>query len=293
MPATTPSAAAVNYEARLNQDRRWALTEGSRHFEEKSAVHETLRRISQRLNELNIPYAIVGGMALFHHGLRRFTEDVDLLVTREHLVEIHKRLCGLGYLPPFERSKHLRDTETGVRIEFLVAGDYPGDGKPKPVSFPDPNDVTNPDDELRFIGLATLVELKLASGLTATSRAKDLVDVQQLIETLVLPVDFADQLDPSVQPKFRELWNEVRRPSRRYVRVWPLSAGAGKVQSIEELLGALDDPPELLRQMQRAGIAVDSDSDFEEGYVRLVTSDPELARRFDMHDESEFWSDLP
>jgi hypothetical protein len=28
-----------------------------------------------------ICYAVVGGMALFRHGLRRFTEDVDLLVT--------------------------------------------------------------------------------------------------------------------------------------------------------------------------------------------------------------------
>jgi hypothetical protein len=33
---------------------------------------------------------------------------------------------GRGYLPPFAGSKNLRDTESGVRIEFLVAGDYPG-----------------------------------------------------------------------------------------------------------------------------------------------------------------------
>jgi hypothetical protein len=28
--------------------------------------------------------------------------------------------------------------ETGVCVEFVVAGEYPGDGKPKPVAFPDP-----------------------------------------------------------------------------------------------------------------------------------------------------------
>ena len=45
---------------------------------------------------------------------------------------------GLGYIPPFTGSKNLRDTEHGVRIEFLIAGEFPGDGKPKPVAFPDP-----------------------------------------------------------------------------------------------------------------------------------------------------------
>jgi hypothetical protein len=35
-------------------------------------------------------------MALFHHGLRRFTEDVDILVTKEGLKKIHAELAGLG-----------------------------------------------------------------------------------------------------------------------------------------------------------------------------------------------------
>ena len=40
----------IAYELRLNADRRWALSEGSRHFEEKRAVQETLRRLGQRLD---------------------------------------------------------------------------------------------------------------------------------------------------------------------------------------------------------------------------------------------------
>src|SRR4051812_17344046 len=126
----------IAYEERLNQDRRWARLEGSMHFERDSLVHKTLRRITKRLDELHVPYAVVGGMALFEHGYRRYTDDVDLLVTRAGLDEIHRQLEGLGYLPPFGGSKHLRDTETGVKIEFLVTGEYPGDGKPKPVAFP-------------------------------------------------------------------------------------------------------------------------------------------------------------
>src|SRR6185437_12999138 len=113
-----------------------------------------------------IPYAVAGAMAFFGHGFRRFTEDVDILVTREGLRTIHDRLEGLGYVPPFTGSKNLRDTERGVRIEFLVAGEYPGDGKPKPVAFPDPAGAGVEIDGIRYLRLPTLVELKIASGMT-------------------------------------------------------------------------------------------------------------------------------
>ena len=72
----------IAYEQRLKQERRWGFHEGSMHFEKESAVHKSLERIVRRLEELNIPYAVVGAMAMFFHGYERFTADVDLLVTR-------------------------------------------------------------------------------------------------------------------------------------------------------------------------------------------------------------------
>ena len=201
----------LTYEQQLNRDVRWAFMEGSMHFEKESAVHKTLARIARRLDELGIPYAVVGGMALFYHGYRRFTEDVDLLVTPEGLREIHNRLEGLGYLPAFTGSKNLRDTDTGVRIEFLLTGAYPGDGLPKPVAFPDPAGATVEVDNVRFLQLPRLIDLKLASGMTGAGRLKDLGDVQELIKTLGLPRDLANQLNPFVQDKYRELWEDVQR----------------------------------------------------------------------------------
>ena len=59
------------HEELLDRDVSWALSEGSRHFEEKSAVQDALQRISRRLEELGIPYAVAGGMALIRHGFRR------------------------------------------------------------------------------------------------------------------------------------------------------------------------------------------------------------------------------
>ncbi|MBX9581039.1 MAG: nucleotidyltransferase family protein [Gemmataceae bacterium] len=200
----------VPYEQRLKADFRWALREGSMHFEQESGVQKTLTAICRKLDGLGVPYAVVGGMALFYHGYRRFTEDVDILVNRESLPVIHGGLEGLGYLPPFAGSKNLRDTETGVRIEFLVAGDYPGDGLPKPVAFPDPAAVGVEIAGLRFLALPTLVELKLASGMSSPRRAKDLVDVQELIGALNLGDEMADRLNPYVRAKYLELVRVVR-----------------------------------------------------------------------------------
>jgi hypothetical protein len=199
----------VTYEQLLDRDLDWALREGSMFFEGKNSVHQTLRKITRRLEEMGIPYAVAGGMALFVHGVRRFTEDVDILVTPEGLQKIHRELEGLGYLPPFQGSKQLRDTEHGVRVEFLVTGDYPGDGKPKPIAFPNPAEVSVEKDGIRFLNLPTLIELKLASGMTNPRRAKDLVDVQELIEALQLPEDLAEQLHPFVQNKYKEIWTIV------------------------------------------------------------------------------------
>jgi hypothetical protein len=196
----------IAYEQLLSQNPRWALEEGSMHFEEGSAVHRTLRKVTRKLDELGIPYAVAGGMALFLHGYRRFTEDVDILVTREGLQKVHAELEGRGYLPPFTGSKNLRDTESGVRIEFLVTGDYPGDGKPKPVAFPDPAMASTTVEGIHLLNLPRLIELKLASGLTNPLRLQDIVDVQALIRALKLPRDLADQLDPFVRDKYLELW---------------------------------------------------------------------------------------
>jgi hypothetical protein len=144
-------------------------------------------------------------MALFRHGVRRFTEDVDILVTRAGLAAVHKSLVGLGYLPQVQGGKNLRDTATGVRIDFLVAGDFPGDGKPKPVAFPDPAGAAVELDGVRYLNLERLIELKLASGMSNAARLRDLSDVLELIRILNLGPTFAEKLNPYVRQKFFEL----------------------------------------------------------------------------------------
>jgi hypothetical protein len=201
------SPTAETYDEWLRRPDVDAVAAMCRFFMRDDPVHQTLRKIAAKLDELGIAYAVAGGMALGAHRFVRATVDVDILVTAEGLAAIHRELEGLGYVPPFAGSKNLKDTATGVRIEFLVAGQFPGDGKPKPVAFPDPAQVAVEIEGIRYLGLPSLVELKLASGMTGgVGRMKDLADVVSLIEALHLPLDFAQQLNPYVRPKYEELW---------------------------------------------------------------------------------------
>jgi hypothetical protein len=198
------------FEERMQRGGSAAIEEASRFFMKTDAVHQTLREITRRLEQLGIPYAVAGGMALVAHGYDRTTVDVDILVTAEGLKVAHEHLDGRGFIPPFEGSRNLRDTQTGVRVEFLVAGRFPGDGKPKPVAFPQPQQVAVEIDGIRYVSLPKLVELKLASGLSHPGRLRDLADVQELIRILNLPREFCDALDPYVRPRFLELHEAVR-----------------------------------------------------------------------------------
>ncbi len=184
------------------------LRESEKFFMREGAVYMTIQRLAQNLDRESIPYAIIGGMALNLHGYTRQTTDVDILLTSAGLDRFHERLVGRGYLLAFAgASKSFRDTETKVKIETITAGEYPGDGKPKPVAFPDPVQGAVDRDGYAVVSLEKLIELKLASGLSAPHRELiDLADVQRLVEELSLPLDFADRLDDSVQPEFRRLW---------------------------------------------------------------------------------------
>ncbi|MEO6594571.1 MAG: hypothetical protein ABIP94_07445, partial [Planctomycetota bacterium] len=92
-------------------------------------------------------------------------------------------------------------------------GGIPGDGTARGVTFPDPADVAIEREGKRYLDLARLVELKLASGLSAPDRLQDFADVLSVIRSNQLGEHFADQLHPYVQPKYRELWGHAQRPN--------------------------------------------------------------------------------
>ncbi len=94
-------------------------------------------------------------MALNEYGYQRTTADVDVLLTADGLARFKARVLGRGYVEKFPGSR-------GARVALLP--------------------------------LPTLIELKLASGMTAPHRLKDL----------------ADDLNEFVRPKYLELWQAMQ-----------------------------------------------------------------------------------
>lgn len=176
-------------------------------------VQHAANRLGATLDEMGIAYALCGALAVTAHGHVRTTLDVDVLITRQGLARFKERWLGRGWVERFQGSNGLRDTLHNIKIDVLLTGDYPGDGKPKAVAFPDPAHVALPDTQPRVISLAALVELKTASGMTAPERPRDFDDVIQLIRVNHLPRTYGGTLNSYVQPKFEELWDlaQIRR----------------------------------------------------------------------------------
>jgi hypothetical protein len=193
------------------EDRFWrGVQAAERFFMGEAEVQKALQRLVELLDAEHIPYAIIGAMALNEFGYRRTTVDVDVLLTSDGLAAFKARHLGRGYIEKFPGSRGMRDTEHGVDIDVVLAGSYPGDGKPKPVVFPDPATAADRGAHVALLPLPMLLELKLASGLTAPDRLKDLADVQELIRIQQLPRALANDLNVFVREKYLELWQAVQ-----------------------------------------------------------------------------------
>ncbi len=174
----------------------------------KSDVHEAAERICRALDELKIPYALCGGLAVGRYGPQRMTEDVGVLLTDEGLRRFKQRWLGVGWVERFQGAKGMKDAHCNVNVDVLLTGEIPGDGKTSPFGFPSPENAAETDqDGIRVMKLRDLIELKIASGMTAPHRPRDLDDVMRLIEANNLGREYAQRLHPYVRAKFEELWN--------------------------------------------------------------------------------------
>ncbi|HKY35019.1 MAG TPA: hypothetical protein VJN18_03665 [Polyangiaceae bacterium] len=171
-----------------------------------------LYKLTAILETEGLPYAIIGAMALNEYGHRRVTVDVDLVMREEHLQAFKLKYVGNGYTERVAGTGKLLDIEHGVNVDVLSTGRFPGDDKPKPIAFPDPAEVALRGEKFALFPVERYVELKLASGMVASHRGKDLVDIQELIKSAGLAVSFAEKLHPWVREKFVELWQLAQIP---------------------------------------------------------------------------------
>jgi hypothetical protein len=198
-------------------------------FQENDPVHQTMRRVAAALEAAQIPYAVVGGMAVNAHGHRRTTGDVDFLMTAKGFAEFRRHFVPQDYEPVPKRTKRFADKANGVTFDILVTGLFPGSGKPGPVAFPDPSAVSEVIKNIAVVDLATLVELKLAAR-----RHQDFADVVNLIRVHDLDESFQSRIHPSVRLDFINCVDEKRREDEYEERI---------DQQIEELIREQDAGP--------------------------------------------------
>ena len=169
-------------------------------------VHQTMRRVVEKLEGAAIPYAIVGGMAVNAHRYQRTTADVDVLLTPEGFAEFRRLFVEKDYEIIPDRKRRFIDKANRVNIDVLVTGLYPGTGKPGPISYPDPAEVNETIDDIRVVNLDTLIQLKLAA-----QRYRDFGDVVGLIRFNDLDEAVADRLHSTLHGDYIECLEEKRR----------------------------------------------------------------------------------
>jgi hypothetical protein len=175
-------------------------------FQGKDPVHQTMNRIAAELEKANIPYAVVGGMAVNAHRHHRTTDDLDILLTAEGFARFRQIFIGQSFDTIPGRARRFVDRGNAVTLDILVTGMYPGSGKPGPIAYPDPADVRERIDNIAVVNLPTLIQLKLAAR-----RYQDFADVVSLIRAHQLDESFADRLHPSVRSDYIECLEEKRR----------------------------------------------------------------------------------
>jgi hypothetical protein len=182
-------------------------------FQKRSPQHQAMRRLARRLDKAGIPYAIMGAMAVNAHGAERTTNDVDVLLTKEGLERFRGEVLPKFYKPVEGRPRRFQERKSGVTVDCLVTGHFPGRGGPKPFAFPDPEQVAVQLEKVQVVNLPQLIQLKLAAG-----RYYDFGDVVFLIRVKNLDESFLPQLHPSVHQDFIECLEEKRREDEYIAR---------------------------------------------------------------------------
>lgn len=175
--------------------------------------NETLWEVARRLHELlaegQLPYAIVGGVAVCLHGYRRNTVDLDVLIRPDDSGSFRKMLES-GKFAWNAESKEFRN-ESGIAVQVVLAAAEEGPGQE--ARFPDPNDAgaVTIIEGLPVLTLAELIQSKIACGMGNLRRThKDFADVVELIAIHELDGSFARCLHKSVRKEFRQLVKRVR-----------------------------------------------------------------------------------
>lgn len=155
----------------------------------------SLEAIVRALNEADVPFIVVGGLAVNAHGYGRFTWDLNLVIRLwpDAIRNAFRALASLGYQPrvpvtaegfsdPGQRARWITDKRMAVLIFHSDAHrETPVDVfVSEPFDFDEEHrralvEEVAPDVPVRILRLAALLKLKRQAG-----RPQDLADIAEL-----------------------------------------------------------------------------------------------------------------
>ncbi len=156
-----------------------------------------LLKLARRVTEAT-GAPVVDGIAVFLHGYRRTTEDIDLYAADPKQVGAALEALGARW------NRERREFElAGVAIHLVT--DRETGGAPQ---------ATETLRGVLVASLRDLVRTKLRSGLRNPNRAQDVADVVELIRSVPLDKRFAARLPNEQRSAFKKLVDAVRASER-------------------------------------------------------------------------------
>lgn len=169
-------------------------------LEDRGEVLEIARRVTEALKATGVEGGVVGGVAVFLHGYRRTTEDVDVFTPDS--AGLKAALENAGF-----------DWSDDNREFYYCGGVVPVQILTDDVVIP-PRGYSEIKG-IRVIRLADLLSMKLDSGTREPWRHKDITDVIELMRIIGFGGDMTPELDPKVRKDYRKLLKHLGpRPKR-------------------------------------------------------------------------------
>jgi hypothetical protein len=154
--------------------------------------------------------SVVGrGWAVWRHGyVGRVTQDVDIAIPDDRVSDFLQAASVAGFDVLDQPSGHwpkLRHRETGIEVDVLPEGGRPGTSQRlAPTTIPHPRAMGGERGRLRYMSLASLVELKLGAG-----RLRDEADVLELARENPQHLEAIRRHLESVHPGYAARFDEL------------------------------------------------------------------------------------
>jgi hypothetical protein len=160
--------------------------------------NSAILKLARRLTPL-VDAPVVGGVAVYLHGVPRATVDLDFYASDLRAAAAQLEAAGAQWIK--KQREHVLD---GICIHLISTVDAG-------VEIDAPSII----DGIRVVKLKDLVAIKLLSGLNNPARSKDLGDVEELIRAIPLDKRFATKLPAKIRPEFKTMVDAVRARERK------------------------------------------------------------------------------